>query len=1123
MTKKKHPKVTSATGKPRTKKATGSRYGKSRRTSAPGVAALPAPAPAARPCVVGIGASAGGFEATASLLAGLPVDCGLAIVIVQHLDPTHPSQAAELLARRTKLAVETAQDGIQLEVNHVYTIPSDRDAYMEGEQLRLVKQPDKPQPHLPIDRFFRSLGEALKERAIGIVLSGTGSDGSLGLEVIVAHGGIILVQEPTTAQYDGMPNSAIATGMVSSVLPVADMPAVLCEYARHPYATRPAGTMPISAAQEASLEQILAALRASHSLDFSGYKRTMVMRRIERRMGLRRVVTLADYAKLLIREPGELDALRRDLLIGVTGFFRDPDAWQVLEQEVIEPIVTARHNTEPIRVWVAGAATGEEAYSIAMLLLEVRERLGKQCVLQVFATDASEEAIAFARRGRYPAGIADQISADRLRRFFERVGDNQLFQVRPDLRACVIFGTQKLIDDPPFSRLDLISCRNVLMYLEPAAQRKVLGRLHFALRPGGFLFLGTAESAEPGTRLRPVSKLWHIYQQTGASRPTSASVVTAKPGMHENVPLPQLSHATRPAHEFAATAEQILLERYCAAAFLVNRAGEALYLYGRTEPYLVRRSGAPTHDLLRMLRPDLRVPLRRVLRKVLKQEVHTAVEDARVRRDHDLMTIRMTIVPAAGTRAPSPLWLVILQDIAAVQAPAKPIRGALAGVVKQLEEELRSTQHDLRNSVEQMEASTQELKSSNEELVTVNEELQVANEELQSSKEELQSLNEELQTVNQQLQSKVTELETSSNDLDNLLASSQIITVCFDKDLRVRWFAPTARAAFNLLPNDIGRAMATFIDTPIGPPAATDAHSVLGGKVSAVAEVSWNKRWYVRRVLPYRIAQDQVDGVIVTLTDITESKEAAEARLAERASQAAALKKGIADRTAQLRELSVALALTEERERRAVAVDLHDDLGQLLALLKMRLDVLRRQAPAGPLPDELQSASELLLQASDRVRSLAFQLSPTILYELGLVPALEWLGDEMKRLYSLRVTVEADAAAHDPLDPSLRTVLFRAVRELLINVGKHADTSAAQVECRRQEGRMVITVADSGKGFDPKVAFAASGNRGFGLLSIRERMAALGGTMECQSVTGDGTRVTLQVPVAASTQSKEMT
>jgi len=1072
---------------------------------------------------VGIGASAGGLEATVTLLAGLPVDCGLAIVIVQHLDPTHPSQAAELLARRTKLAVETAQDGIQLEVNHVYTIPSDRDAYMEGEQLRLVKQPDKPQPHLPIDRFFRSLGEALQERAIGIVLSGTGSDGSVGLEVIVAHGGIILVQEPNTAQYDGMPNSAIATGMVSSVLPVADMSAVLCEYARHPYATRPPGTMPISAAQEVPLEQILAALRASHSLDFSGYKRSMVMRRIERRMGLRRVVLLADYAKLLIREPGELDALRRDLLIGVTGFFRDPDAWQVLEQEVIEPIVTARDYTDPVRVWVAGAATGEEAYSIAMLLLEVRERLGKQCVLQVFATDASDEAIAFARRGRYPAGIADQISADRLRRFFERIGDNQQYQVRPDLRACVIFGTQKLIDDPPFSRLDLISCRNVLMYLEPAAQRKVLGRLHFALRPGGFLFLGTAENAEPGTdRLGPVSKLWHIYQQTGAPRPTSASVATAKPGVHENVPFPQLRHATRPAHEFAATAEQILLERYCAAAFLVNRAGEALYLYGRTEPYLVRRSGAPTHDLLTMLRPDLRVPLRRVLRKVLKQEVHSAVKDTRVRRDHDLTTIRMTIVPAAGTRAPSPLWLVILQDIAVVQAPAKPIRGALAGVVKQLEEELRSTQHDLLNSVEQMEASTQDLKSSNEELVTVNEELQVANEELQSSKEELQSLNQELQTVNQQLQSKVAELETSSNDLDNLLASSQIITVCFDKDLRVRWFAPTARAAFNLLPNDIGRTMATFADAPIGVSASADAHSVLGGKVSAVAEVSWDNRWYVRRILPYRIAQDQVDGVIVTLTDVTESREAAEVRLAERASQAAALEKGIADRTAQLRELSVALTLTEERERRAVAVDLHDDLGQLLALLKIRLDVLRGQAPAGLLADELQSASELLLQASDRVRSLAFQLSPTILYELGLVPALEWLGDEMKRLYSLTVTVEADAAARDPLDPSIRTVLFRAVRELLINVSKHADTSDAHVECRRPEGRMVVTVADDGRGFDPKVVLSTAGNRGFGLLSIRERVAALGGTMECQSVTGDGTRVILQVPVAASTQSKEM-
>ena len=1077
--------------------------------------------PAAKPCVVGIGASAGGFEATATLLAGLPANCGLAIVVVQHLDPTRHSQATELLARRTALVVETARDDVPMEANHVYTIPSNRDAYLKDGRLRLVKQPDKPRLHLPIDRFFRSLGEELKERAIGIVLSGTGSDGSLGLEVIVSHGGIVLVQEPNTAQYDGMPNSAIATGEVSSVLPISDMPTVLCQYARHPYATRPPDAGPVSAADAAPLERILATLRSSHSLDFSGYKRTMLMRRIERRMGLRQIAALADYASLLTKESNERDALRRDLLIGVTGFFRDPEAWQVLEREAIVPIVAAQHDGNPIRAWVAGASTGEEAFSLAMMLLEVCDRLGKKCALQVFATDASEEAIAFARRGRYPAGIAEQMSADRLRRFFERVDGHQQFQVRPDLRACVIFGAQKLIDDPPFSRLDLICCRNVLMYLEPAAQRKVLALLHFALHPGGFLFLGTAESAEPGTdHLRPVSKRWRIYQRMGASRRFALTpAASARPSVRVSALRPQLSHSARPAHEFTAPAEQILLERYCAAAFLVNPAGEALYLYGRTEPYLARRSGAPTHDLLTMLHPDLRAPLRRVLRKVLRREVRTAVEDAPVRRDHVLTNVRMTIVPAAGTEAPSPLWLVILQDIPPVPTPAKRIRGAATNVVKQLKEELRSTEHDLRKSVEQMESATQDLKSSNEDLLTVNEELQVANEELQTSKEELQSLNEELQTVNQQLQSKVAELETSSNDLDNLLESSQIISVCFDRDLRVRWFAPAARTAFDLHANDIGRAMATFADAPIGPIAAADARKVLGGTASAVTEVLWKNRWYARRILPYRIARDQVGGVIVTLTDITESKEAAETRLAQRANETAALEKGIADRTAQLRELSVALSLTEERERRAVAADLHDDLGQTLALLKMRLDLLRKQVPAGPFADELQSASELLLQASDRVRSLAFQLSPTILYELGLVPALEWLADEMKRLYSLTVTVDADSAAREALDPRVRTVLFRAVRELLINVGKHANTDIARVECRRTEGRMVVIVADSGKGFEPPAVSPTAANRGFGLLSVRERVLGLGGTMAIQSVPGDGSRVTLQVPV--STESKE--
>ncbi|MDE2349007.1 MAG: PAS domain-containing protein [Gammaproteobacteria bacterium] len=1087
-------------------------------------AATPAPAtaPAAPFCVVGIGASAGGFEATATLLAALPADCGLAIVVVQHLDPTHHSQATELLARRTALVVETARDGTSVEVNHVYTIPSDRDAHLEGGRLRLLRQPGKPQVHLPIDRFFRSLGEELRERAIGVVLSGTGSDGSLGLEAIISHGGIVLVQDPAGALYDGMPRSAIATGLASRVLPVAEMPEFLCRYARHPYATGSAGVEPVSAREVAPFEQILAALRTSHLLDFSIYKRSMVMRRIERRMGLRQIEALADYADLLAKEPGEIDALHRDLLIGVTGFFRDPQAWQVLEREAIAPIVAARNNNDPVRVWVAGASTGEEAYSIAMVLLEARERLGKQCGVQVFGTDASEEAIAFARRGRYPAGIAEHISAERLQRFFERVDGDQHFQVRPDLRACVIFGVQKLIDDPPFSRLDLISCRNVLMYLEPPAQRQALNSLHYALHPGGFLFLGTAESAELGTNdLLPVSKRWRIYRRADSTRPTVLPAATGKPIARLRMPIPKLRDAMRPAHALTTMAEHILLEHYCAAAFLVDRAGAALYLYGRTEPYLARRSGPPTQDLLAILRPDLRAPLRRALRQVLQQEAHTAVEEARVRRDHALTSVRMTILPATRPKAPAPLWLVILQDVPLVRAPAKRVRGALAGVVKQLEEELRSTQQDLRNSVEQMDASTQDLKSSNEELVTLNEELQVANEELQSSKEELQSLNEELQTVNQQLQSKVAELETSGNDLNNLLESSQIITVCFDRDLRVRWFAPTARTAFKMVPNDIGRAMATFDDTPIGPTAATDARRVLGGTATAVAEVLWNGRWYARRILPYRTARDKVDGIIITLTDITESKAAAEAILAERANQAAALEKGIVDRTVQLRELSVALSLTEERERRAIAADLHDDLGQTLALLKMRIDLLRNQAPDGPLAEDLTASSALLLQASDRVRSLAFQLSPTVLYELGLVPALEWLADEMKRLYSLTVTVVSDRAMRANLDVTTRTILFRAVRELLINVGKHAHTDIAHVDCRRTADAVIIVVTDNGKGFDPAVILSTDAGRGFGLRSIRERLAGIGGTMTCESILDDGSRVTLRVPMPFSAASKK--
>lgn len=1085
-----------------------------------GQPARAARAPGKRFCVVGIGASAGGLEATATLLAALPADCGLAIVIVQHLDPTHRSQATEILARRTGLVVETARDGMRVEANHVYTIPSDRDAHFEGERLRLLKQPAKRLVHLPVDRLFRSLGEQFRERAIGVVLSGTGSDGSLGLEAIIAHGGIVLVQEPGSARFNGMPSNAIATGEASGVLPIADMPAVLCQYARHPYAAASGDAGLLSATDAAPLERILAALRTAHSLDFSGYKRSMLLRRIERRMGLRQIVTLADYASLLAQQPGELDALRRDLLIGVTGFFRDPEAWRVLEKNVVEPLVASRRPGESVRAWVAGTATGEEAYSLGMLLLETSERLGRPCELRVFATDASEEAIAFARRGRYPAGIVEQVPADRLHRFFDRVEGDQQFQVKPQLRACVTFGSQKLLDDPPFSRLDLICCRNLLIYLEPEAQRKVLGLLQQALHPGGFLFLGTAESAGPAAELmRPVSRSWRIYRRAGAERPAPALLTDPAPGTQTTAAPAASSGAVRnQPRDLTATAEQILLGQYCAAAFLVNAAGEVVYLYGHTEPYLARRAGAPSHDLLKMLRADLRTPVRRALRRISRQEVDTVVEDIRVRRERALIDVRMSVVPANGARVASRLWLVILQDVPLAPPPTRRMRGTLSRVVRQLEDELRSAQHDLRSGAEQMEQSTQDLRASNEELVAVNEELQVANEELQSSREELKSLNEELLTVNQQLQSKVAELEASAYDLKNLLDSSQVIAVCFDRHLRVRWFAPAAGTAFRLGASDIGRAMSTLADAPIGEGAIADAERVLSGQLPPPTEQFWKQRWFARRLLPYRVAGDKVDGVILTLADITEAREAAGAQLAEKTSLAAALKRGIAERTETLRELSVALTLAEERERRAIAADLHDDLGQTLALMKMKVDQLLKKMPTGAVADELRSVAVLLLQSSDRVRSLAFQLSSAILHDLGLVPALEWLAEEMARLYSLSVRIDADSAARQPLDMTQRTLLFRAVRELLINVARHAATDVAGVKCRRTKDRLVIVVSDSGKGFDPAVAFSGSASRGFGLRSVRERLAALGGTMECESILGDGSRVTLSCPAVPPMQ-----
>jgi chemotaxis methyl-accepting protein methylase/signal transduction histidine kinase len=938
------------------------------------------------PCVVGIGASAGGFDALVEFLQVIPANSGLTFIVLQHLTPTPRSLSAELFSRHTAMPVREAEDGQRLQPNCVYTTPADRDIRLEDGCIRLAKPTEIRGRRLPIDQLFRSLGQDQRERAIGIILSGTGSDGAVGLKEIVAHGGIVLVQAPEFAQFDGMPRSAIATGLVAHVLPIAKMPRVLLRYARHAYVRKPRLT-PSGSRAGNPISKILALVEAGHGQSFTGYKQAMLTRRIERRMGLLNIDKLDDYAKRLRRNAAEVAALRKDLLIGVTEFFRDREAWEALDADVLRPLIASKKPGEPIRAWVAGAGTGEEAYTLAVLILMRLRRLRKRCVIQIFGTDANQDSLNTARAGRYPFGIRNQIPAEYLKRYFKESIDDHHYQVVPEVRESVIFGDHDLLADPPFSRLDLVTCRNVLIYIEPAIQERILSVCHFALRPNGFLFLGSAETVGVHEKFfESVARKWHIYRRIGTT------------------PRDQVD-----------------------------------WRLDRTRPRVPALSPEPTNR-------------------------------------------------AGRTAAVS--------------------KSRLAN--SQLQEDLRATQEDLQSAVSQLKTSNEELRASHEETMSINEELQSMNEELESSKEELQSVNEELNTVNTQLQHKVGELEVANADLNNLLASNEVATLCLDRTFRIKWFTPAAHRLFNFLPSDIGRPIADLSLTVLDRSLIENARAVLETQAPRSREFE-HKGVHLRRIVPYRTERGRIDGVVITFADITEAKRAAQKEIEAKAAANEELEERVRERTEELGRLSRELALAEVRERQTIARDLHDGLGQELNAASIKLDALRSSNETSRSDAALDEIAELLEGVVREMRSLTAQLNPPVLEQLGLVPAIEWLSEEMRKTYQLEVALDDDMKPK-PLDAITASILFRAVRELLINVIRHAKVKRARVATRCADGHLTLEIIDQGNGFSlAGVQSRSSG--GLGLATIRERITYIGGTLQITSARNSGTTAMIRVPM----------
>ncbi|MBS1877512.1 MAG: GAF domain-containing protein [Acidobacteria bacterium] len=820
--------------------------------------------------VVGIGASAGGLDAFKRFFGAMPSPTGLAFVLVQHLDPTHESLMADLLGRYTDMPVVQVEDEMPVEADHVYIIPPDRYLMISEGILRLTRPTERRGMRMPIDFFLISLAEDLRERAIGIILSGTASDGTLGIKAVKAQGGVTMVQDPKTAQYDGMPRSAMATGMVDYVLPVDQMPDTLVRYVQHFYVN--GGAKVGSEIEKAPdhLETIARMIRDQTRLDLQNYKKSTVIRRIERRMGIHQVQEISQYVQLLMQNPSEVIALFKDLLINITNFFREPDAFACVEELVIPDLVRGGSSQRPIRVWIPGCSTGEEPYSVAMLLMEQLEKDRRSRSVQIFATDIDEEALETARAGTYPVSIAADITPDRLQKFFAKHETG--YQISKRLREAVVFAPQNLIADPPFSKMDLILCRNLLIYLEPQVQNKVIALLHFALNPGGYLFLGNSETLGVQQDLfAPVSKKWRIYQRVAPLHRTSVEFPLFSPEARAARPSapssPQPPSAGDLLHHF-------LIEQYAPASVLVNRNCDVVYLHGGASEYLQFPDGEPTRDLLAMAPESWRIKLRAALHRASRAGKRSSVSG--LRRDGDRgSSIRVSVTPLR--RESSDGLMVVAFEPVREQQPRDPVEATPEeSVARQLETELRMTREDLQNTIEQLETSNEELKASNEEVMSMNEELQSTNEELETSKEELQSLNEELGTVNNQLQEKVQELEAANTDLANVLASTDVATLFLDRAFKIKRYTPAITGLLRLIPSDVGRPLMDITRNFSDPNLLDDASRVLREGVVIESEVQAGHKWYLRRALPYRSLENEIGGVVITFADVTALKAAAQ-------------------------------------------------------------------------------------------------------------------------------------------------------------------------------------------------------------------------------------------------------
>lgn len=1064
--------------------------------------------------IVGIGASAGGLEACKKLLDALPGQTGMAFILVQHLDPTHESMMVELLAGHTAMHVLQAADGMLIEPDHIYTIPPGTYLSVANGALRL-SQPQAPHgARLPFDFLLHSLAENCGPRAICVVLSGTGADGSLGLRAIKEKCGLVIAQDLDEAAHDGMPRSAVMTGAVDLTLPIARIAETLVKYGRH-IAQAGERDETLSDVSPDWLPEVIDLLRRKTAHDFSLYKPGTVRRRIERRMAMAAIgsTDVPRYVEILRSDPHELDLLAKDLYINVTSFFRDPKVFDHLAAKIIPDLVKHHAVGRPLRIWVAGCSTGEEAYSLAMLFFEQIAASRLDIKLQVFASDIDTDAVAVAREGVYPESIATQVSPARLARFFSK--EERSYKILPELRSAVVFTVQDVLSDPPFSRIDLVSCRNLLIYLQPKAQAKVISLFNFALREGGILLLGSAESiGDVDGRFEVVSKADRIYRHIGRNRTeelgflASVSDSLRAPTRQVLPPLPSRQSS------LAELSRRLVIDTYAPAAVLINRKHECLYYLGPTDRYLKTPPGYPSNDLLGMASPELRIKLRSAIQQAEQANARVTVARNRMDRDGREITFRIEVQPA--TLEDEQLFLVCFVDEPERQdADRKLPAGAPDETrVAELERELAATRTELKAAIRSLEISNQEQKVIIEEALSVSEEYQSTNEELLTSKEELQSLNEELTALNSQLQETLERQRTSSDDLQNILYSTDVATIFLDTNLNIRFFTPATKSLFRIIPGDIGRPVTDLSTLASDGSLIEDVRAVLQRKEPVEREVEvLGGAWHSRRILPYRTQDGGIGGVVITLIDITERKRTAKALEAAKH---------------QAEQANIA-------KSRFLAAASHD-LRQPLHTLTLLQGLLAKKVKG----EATQRLVALLEQTLDTMRGMLNTLLDINQIDAGVVHAEKVhfpINDLLKRMKH-EFSYEADALNLElrvvPCSLSVNSdprLLEQMVRNILSNALKYTKNGKILLGCRRHGNMLSLEVLDTGIGipgdkfssiFDEYYQIdnvARERSRGLGLgLSIVERLGSiLNHRIRVRSQPGKGSAFCIEIALDSAT------